>query len=208
MPSSACPRPTRLLHPLPTRRSSDLPKASSAARASASTASPSETSVRTASTSVPVSRSSFSAPASASASTSARTTRICSAAKRSARADRKSTRLNSSHRCISYAVFCLPPTHPTSTPSPYTTLFRSAEGIERGSCQRVDGVTIGDVSAHGQYFGAGVAQLLFGACQRVGLDVGQNHSHLLGCETIGQSRSEERRVGKECRDQWWPYLGK
>src|SRR5437879_10988709 len=26
---------------------------------------------------------------------------------RAARADRKSTRLNSSHRCISYAVFCL-----------------------------------------------------------------------------------------------------
>src|SRR5437879_1064405 len=38
--------------------------------------------------------------------------------------DRKSTRLNSSHRCISYAVFCsllsLPPLFP------YTTLFRSA----------------------------------------------------------------------------------
>src|SRR5437879_1665474 len=35
--------------------------------------------------------------------------------------DRKSTRLNSSHRCISYAVFC----HPSSTLFPYTTLFRS-----------------------------------------------------------------------------------
>src|SRR5947207_514667 len=39
--------------------------------------------------------------------------------------DRKSTRLNSSHTVISYAVFCLsrPPT--TSTLFPYTTLFRS-----------------------------------------------------------------------------------
>src|SRR5437762_1793295 len=39
--------------------------------------------------------------------------------------DRKSTRLNSSHRCISYAVFCLilPPS--ISTLFPYTTLFRS-----------------------------------------------------------------------------------
>src|SRR5437879_4197038 len=37
--------------------------------------------------------------------------------------DRKSTRLNSSHRCISYAVFCCLP--PCSTPFPYTTLFRS-----------------------------------------------------------------------------------
>src|SRR5690242_7705902 len=41
--------------------------------------------------------------------------------------DRKSTRLNSSHMSISYAVFCLktlrPP--PRSTLFPYTTLFRS-----------------------------------------------------------------------------------
>src|SRR5437762_1431697 len=39
--------------------------------------------------------------------------------------DRKSTRLNSSHRCISYAVFCLRRLPPTSTLFPYTTLFRS-----------------------------------------------------------------------------------
>src|SRR5437867_3992377 len=41
------------------------------------------------------------------------------------RLDRKSTRLNSSHRTISYAVFCLLPHPPHSTPFPYTTLFRS-----------------------------------------------------------------------------------
>src|ERR1039458_8908436 len=45
----------------------------------------------------------------------------------SAQPDRKSTRLNSSHLGISYAVFCLqsvrPP--PRSTLFPYTTLFRS-----------------------------------------------------------------------------------
>src|SRR5689334_9851287 len=39
--------------------------------------------------------------------------------------DRKSTRLNSSHSSISYAVFCLFPTPPRSTLFPYTTLFRS-----------------------------------------------------------------------------------
>src|SRR5699024_10225678 len=39
--------------------------------------------------------------------------------------DRKSTRLNSSHVSISYAVFCLTPPPPTSTLFPYTTLFRS-----------------------------------------------------------------------------------
>src|SRR5437879_5027682 len=40
--------------------------------------------------------------------------------------DRKSTRLNSSHRCISYAVFCLTRPPLKSTLFPYTTLFRSS----------------------------------------------------------------------------------
>src|SRR5690348_6481783 len=40
--------------------------------------------------------------------------------------DRKSTRLNSSHPSISYAVFCLIRRPPRSTLFPYTTLFRSA----------------------------------------------------------------------------------
>src|SRR5687768_12678453 len=39
--------------------------------------------------------------------------------------DRKSTRLNSSHGYISYAVFCLIRRPPRSTLFPYTTLFRS-----------------------------------------------------------------------------------
>src|SRR5438874_441627 len=41
--------------------------------------------------------------------------------------DRKSTRLNSSHVEISYAVFCLTPRPPRSSLFPYTTLFRSHE---------------------------------------------------------------------------------
>src|SRR5438105_3231208 len=41
--------------------------------------------------------------------------------------DRKSTRLNSSHEWISYAVFCLGGSHPLSPLFPYTTLFRSDE---------------------------------------------------------------------------------
>src|SRR5699024_3727069 len=40
-------------------------------------------------------------------------------------ADRKSTRLNSSHVSISYAVFCYPPPCPCSLLFPYPTLFRS-----------------------------------------------------------------------------------
>src|SRR5207253_1944191 len=42
-------------------------------------------------------------------------------------ADRKSTRLNSSHVAISYAVFCLTPPPPPPPLFPYTTLFRSLE---------------------------------------------------------------------------------
>src|SRR5437762_1823965 len=38
-----------------------------------------------------------------------------------------STRLNSSHRCISYAVFCSILIPMITTPIPYTTLFRSEE---------------------------------------------------------------------------------
>src|SRR5688500_7528317 len=40
--------------------------------------------------------------------------------------DRKSTRLNSSHLVISYAVCCLLSQRLVPTPLPYTTLFRSA----------------------------------------------------------------------------------
>src|SRR5947208_161204 len=45
--------------------------------------------------------------------------------------DRKSTRLNSSHQIISYAVFCLTPRPPPSTLFPYTTLFRSGRFLRR-----------------------------------------------------------------------------
>src|SRR5437879_4536007 len=44
---------------------------------------------------------------------------------RIAHGDRKSTRLNSSHRCISYAVFCLLLDYLSFPLFPYTTLFRS-----------------------------------------------------------------------------------
>src|SRR5438034_1295907 len=45
--------------------------------------------------------------------------------------DRKSTRLNSSHTVISYAVFCLIRTPPPSPLFPYTTLFRSRPSRSR-----------------------------------------------------------------------------
>src|SRR5690606_21482492 len=52
------------------------------------------------------------------------------------RQDRKSTRLNSSHVKISYAVFCLTRLPPRSTLSPYTTLFRSSRTAGRQTANR------------------------------------------------------------------------
>src|SRR5688572_16510204 len=51
--------------------------------------------------------------------------RLCVVGKTQNIQDRKSTRLNSSHSQISYAVFCLLLQPPRSTLFPYTTLFRS-----------------------------------------------------------------------------------
>src|SRR5690348_12148253 len=67
--------------------------------------------------------------------------------------DRKSTRLNSSHPSISYAVFCLLQRPPMSTLFPYTTLFRScrpqyAQAAARGLPQgRRQGSRQGDQDA-------------------------------------------------------------
>src|SRR5689334_14618289 len=60
--------------------------------------------------------------------------------------DRKSTRLNSSHSSISYAVFCLIPRPPTSTLFPYTTLFRSPARFGRDRAQH--GKRVGQEPLH------------------------------------------------------------
>src|SRR5207253_584030 len=52
--------------------------------------------------------------------------------------DRKSTRLNSSHVAISYAVFCLIRLAPGSTLFPYTTLFRSEVRVLAAAEVRVE----------------------------------------------------------------------
>src|SRR5690606_2103156 len=60
--------------------------------------------------------------------------------------DRKSTRLNSSHVKISYAVFCLHPERPPPTRVPYTTLFRSpGSSIRQCGCRAVVGPGSGSV---------------------------------------------------------------
>src|SRR5437763_14385828 len=75
------PAPPRDLHSFPTRRSSDLPSSSMPSGPMDQMVTP-------------------------SATTGSRRKRIDAPAPNGS-IDRKSTRLNSSHRCISYAVFCL-----------------------------------------------------------------------------------------------------
>src|SRR5689334_17022484 len=66
--------------------------------------------------------------------------------------DRKSTRLNSSHSSISYAVFCLIRRPPRSTLFPYTTLFRSERYVNSlmNACFRV--VNDDDTQTEPYYF--------------------------------------------------------
>src|SRR5437762_2909284 len=125
MPSSACYGHLRDPHSFPPRRSSDL-------AAPMATPGPCR------------SRSFFRGRPRLSAATTSRlkcdqrkrstppmpATTTCCAARRclslvTSPQDRKSTRLNSSHRCNSYAVFCLLRPPPRSTLFPSTPLFRS-----------------------------------------------------------------------------------
>src|SRR5437763_7042128 len=70
------------------------------------------------------------------------------------RVDRKSTRLNSSHRCISYAVFCLKKKKLLENhPLQHSTLLRRrlehaqhVNEVDRPPCGRLEGRAIEDVS--------------------------------------------------------------
>src|SRR5438270_461173 len=129
MPSSAWYRINRDLHSFPTRRSSDLKVLSSPRRIRAAWAASSRRSARwprPASTAPP--------PRGGSGEGGQHLLGGVGHAEgvgvdRAGGRDRKSTRLNSSHSQISYAVFCLVPHQPRSTLFPYTTLFRSESSL-------------------------------------------------------------------------------
>src|SRR5438128_1611087 len=128
MPSSACSGSFRALHSFPTRRSSDLsaaPPRSGCALFGFSVATRPGTGRRTP-PSVQVARGWRRIGRSVPLETVGSTINECAA--QSCSVDRKSTRLNSSHGSISYAVFCLLRLLPCSTLFPYTTLFRSLCG--------------------------------------------------------------------------------
>src|SRR5436309_1805846 len=125
MPSSAWIGDNRSLQSFPTRRSSDLTGTIRSTRVSRIEDVTSVPPIQTRSPSEK--RTGCSRASCASPSASPRSSPRCIASHVSARyiADRKSTRLNSSHVKISYAVFCLDRRQPISTVFPYTTLFRS-----------------------------------------------------------------------------------
>src|SRR5262245_31412459 len=191
MPSSARSAGSRHLPAFPTLRSSDL--ACSTVSAPASSILPLR---RRRSTNTRV------LGTIASASTARRPTALPPCCTRNARSsqrcqaepappDRKSTRLNSSHLGISYAVFCSLRWLPSSTRFPYTTLFRSGlqHGVRAGFLDLA-------VAAQAQHEHARVGH------DRLGLDGAQTHglAALLHAECAqfpavpgraGAARSEE-----------------
>src|SRR5690554_6835820 len=79
--------------------------------------------------------------------------------------DRKSTRLNSSHVRISYAVFCLIRRPPRSTLFPYTTLFRSAflvSHVGQFVAAFINGVVRGTAESHNVLADDGTAHIAVG----------------------------------------------
>src|SRR5574339_123809 len=96
--------------------------------------------------------------------------------RRHSRRDRKSTRLNSSHPSISYAVFFF---NDTATTEIYTLSLHDALPISPLLC--LEGVPDLPVAPQDE---AGLTKTF---------------------QTWPRGRSEERRVGKECRSRWSPY---
>src|SRR5437868_3815411 len=134
MPSSACSAAYHAAPSFPTRRSSDLTSSACSSSGPTCTRRPARAFSRESSES---SRKRLQARsiAASCASTEARAAESPSgSAVRSTTPDRKSTRLNSSHVSISYAVFCLLRRLPRCALVPYTTLFRSH--LERLQQQR------------------------------------------------------------------------
>src|SRR5437762_1667793 len=139
MPSSACSADRSHLHSFPTRRSSDLP-AFDLGGLRATLEEDADLVDELIELFLSSSPSLLSEIESAVVSRDSRTLeRAAHGLKGAVRQDRKSTRLNSSHRCSSYAVFCLLCRPLPSPLFPYTTLFRSAclrSGRTAGNARR------------------------------------------------------------------------
>src|SRR3712207_9085883 len=112
---------------------------------------------------------------------------------------------------------------PRSTLFPYTTLFRSKEPVSLGKGSKGDKKQTGPPQMQTLLPSQGNHQLNAKTAQQLGVDVCKAHigqgvrspkiqsTHTSprekeqADENLGQRRSEERRVGKECRSRWSPY---
>src|SRR3712207_9438566 len=95
---------------------------------------------------------------------------------------------------------------PRSTLFPYTTLFRSNNLIENAirplALGRKNYLFCGnDASA----YRAAIVYSLIGTCKSAGVDPRVWMEDVLRKIPYYERRSEERRVGKECRSRWSPY---
>src|SRR5947207_224127 len=102
--------------------------------------------------------------------------------------DRKSTRLNSSHTVISYAVFCLIRRPPRSTLFPYTTLFRSLGRLARD-------VPVGRRVPLGIHHDARAHEVVAAGGDAVGPGLGRHRRRdhdLLRAQPLGHLRGRER----------------
>src|SRR3712207_9508620 len=106
---------------------------------------------------------------------------------------------------------------PRSTLFPYTTLFRSvtphsffenvvADVPAPDTCTHLTGAdhVASLTAALGSLNGQLDALDRWGR-QLAGVLCAESRGRLLAAGNGGSARSEERRVGKECRSRWWPY---
>src|SRR3712207_9219064 len=91
---------------------------------------------------------------------------------------------------------------PRSTLFPYTTLFRS-DSPHRSLGDLVAFIRANPQRATFASAGTGTSSHLSGVL--LGLRIGVETTHVPYRGTAPSMRSEERRVGKECRSRWSPY---
>src|SRR5690349_1699704 len=113
------------------------------------------------------------------------------AASRPGSQDRKSTRLNSSHVEISYAVFCLLRRPPTPTLFPYTTLFRSPGALPLQAVDPREVPRPADGAAQRRHDAEGAPEQRRGLHRRLGDPDDRPGRRLAGSVQAGVPRSEE-----------------
>src|SRR2546422_8666230 len=108
-------------------------------------------------------------------------------------------------RCFFFLMIRRPP---RSTLFPYTTLFRSQRRLDPGPAAAYDRASRSCMAAVSRLPSIYFEKLLESspdivvAVDRQGTITFYNDG---ARQTLGYTRSEERRVGKECRSRWAPY---